>query len=828
MIGRVRFLQGGKAQTIQRLSVLAGVFAFTVLGVYLRYAYARNASPYIDEYTTMWVAQRTVQYGYPVFPTGALYAQGLLFTYLDAAFFYLFGFSEWIARMPSLILSAAYIPLSYWVGKRILSGRAGLLTCALVALDPQSIGWGGRARSYSLLVFLVLLVVYFLYLGVVRDDRPRYRRLALLLFLGAVFAHNEAILLYPAILAITLLWRGWRWLLHWDLLVENIVTAAGMALSFWLYRLMQPVGWSEVGEGRGEVSLSVDIVYAWDRLRPFFLGPDQLPFVGVLTFLFLVGVAYLLMLCWREGPTQLLDPTSREKGLLFLNVLFVLVLLEMLFFVSEARLGARYLFLLGPVFFLIASAVLLRSVEFLSGLLGKRNIAVASWGRRAFLAQLLPTCAILAVSTVSALPASLAAAGRQELQYDVAFRYVREHMREDDKVMTFATSPCVLYLGKCDYIAVEKEFHAYATQRGDYWVEAWAGAPILFTDRALEDSIENSDRIWFVIDQMRFRTRYSTHFIQYVWDHMKLESREDGVLVFLAENLPPAPPVLQESVYYSLGGEAALTGYGLNGDVFKPGDQIRLLLRWEALRHIVQGYSVFVHLVDARNFMWTQHDGAALGGLYPTTHWVVGEVISDERDLALPEDIPPGRYRLEVGMYRPETLERLGVEDDAGNYLGDMIVLAYVQVAEGSVEVSSPRHVVDADLGNKVTLWGYSMETTGVGAGEPVRLVLYWTAEKEMAEDYTVFVHLVDDAGSICGQVDSQPQNGFYPTSYWDVGEVIRDEYEVTVDLETPPGPLKIEVGMYVPATGERLAYLDEGGEVLGDAVVLEEIEVGS
>jgi 4-amino-4-deoxy-L-arabinose transferase-like glycosyltransferase len=815
-----------QAQLGWRVFVLTTVSVFVLLGLWLRYTYASSSSPYIDEYTTMWVAQRTLLHGYPVFPTGALYTQGLLYTYLDAALFYLFGFSEWIARLPSLVLSAGCILLSYWVGKRVFSDRVGLLACALVALDPQSIGWGGRARSYTLFTFLVLLVVYFLYLGVVSQDRATYRRWALLAFLGAVFAHNEAILLYPAIVAVALLWRGWRWFLQRDVLAENIVAIGGMGLSFWLYRLMQPAGWSEVGEGRGEVALSVDAFHAWSRLRPFFLGPDQLPFVGLLTFLFLLGAGYLLVRWWREGPRQLLDPTDRDSGLVFLTVLFILVLLEMVFFVSEGRLGTRYLFMLGPVFFLIASVVFLRSVGFLGDLLARRTMAVPFWSRQSLLAKILLISAILAVTTIFSMPASLAAAHRQELQYDVAFQYVRDHLREQDKVMTFATSPCVLYLGKCDYIAVEKEFHAYATERGDHWVEAWAGAPILFTDDALEKAIEEADRMWFVIDQMRFRTRYSSRFIQYVWDHMDLMMRQDGVFVFRAEPSPYPPPQVEAKSSYVLEEQAALLGYSLNSDVFEPGDVLRLSLRWEGLSHIKTSYSVFVHLMGADGVRWGQSDGAPMKGLLPTTHWVAGERITDVREIILPADTPTGRYRLEVGMYDPESLERLDVIDQSGTVLGDRIVLDYVQVQREPSAAPGPQHRSGANLGDLVTLLGYDLSAAVARPSDPLDVVLYWRADTEVEQDYTVFVHLTDDAGAIWGQSDSQPERGFYPTSYWDVGGVIQDEHEIIVDSGTPPGMYSVEVGMYLLGTGERLAWSDHEGRASGDALVVGVVEV--
>jgi len=806
--------------------VLAAVSLFTVLGLYLRYTYASTSSPYIDEYTTMWVAQRTIQHGYPVFSTGALYAQGLVFTYLDAMFIHLFGFSELMARMPSLILSAAYIPLSYWVGKSIFSEREGLLACALVALDPQSIIWGGRARNYSLLVFLVLLVLYSVYRGVVAQDRPAYRRLALLFFLVAVFSHNEAMLLYPTLVVVGLLWRGWRWFLRWPVLAENLIAVSGMALSLWLYRLMQPAGWSEVGAGLGEVALSVDLGDAWGGYRRFFVGPHQLPFVGLLTILVGMAVGYLLIQCWRKGVRQLLDPAGRDSGLLFLSVVFVLVVLEMVLFVSEGRRSARYLFMLSPLFFLIASAMSVRGLDFLGDVLRRRDTGVVLSARQSLLVRGAVTGATLTLITVLSLPASLAAAHRQELQYDVAFQYVREHMSEGDKVMTFATSACVLYLGRCDYVVVEKDFHAYATQRGDHWVEAWAGAPILFTDEALKEAVEEPDRMWFVIDEVRFRTRYTSHFIQYVWDHMELVARPDRVFVFLAENPPPPELPFQHSTYLNFDDRLALVGHGLSGRAFQPGDQVRLSLRWQGLAPMVHSYSIFVHLVDASNSLWAQNDGAPLAGLYPTIHWVPGEIISDGRALTLPADIPPGRYRLEVGVYQPENLQHLAVLDKAGNYVAHRSTLDYIQVQAERPEPFSPQHLVAARFGDEVTLWGYDLDTASVTDGQAVHLVLYWKAEREMEEDYTVFVHLIDADGRIWGQRDSQPENGFYPTSHWDVGETVKDEYEIPFGPDAVPGVYQIEVGMYVLSTGERLQYVDEAGRIVGSALVLEDVRL--
>ncbi len=177
-------------------------------------------------------------------------------------------------------------------------------------------------------------------------------------------------------------------------------------------------------------------------------------------------------------------------------------------------------------------------------------------------------------------------------------------------------------------------------------------------------------------------------------------------------------------------------------------------------------------------------------------------------------------------MYDPDSLERLTATDKSGTVVGDRIVLDYVQVERESSEAPAPQHQSVANLGDLVTLLGYDLSTAVVGASEPLGVVLYWGADTALEQDYTVFVHLTDDAGEIWGQSDSQPEKGFYPTSYWDVDEVIRDEHEVIVDRGTPPGMYSVEVGMYLLGTGERLPHVDQEGRVMGDALILGVVEV--
>jgi len=103
-----------------------------------------------------------------------------------------------------------------------------------------------------------------------------------------------------------------------------------------------------------------------------------------------------------------------------------------------------------------------------------------------------------------------------------------------------------------------------------------------------------------------------------------------------------------------------------------------------------------------------------------------------------------------------------------------------------------------------------------------VRVTLYWEATAVPAEDYTVFVHLLDGSGSLRGQGDGPPVGGDYATSLWVPGEVIADEHVVTIHADAPPGDYSLAAGLYRLADGVRLPVQDaDGVSQPGDRVVL-------
>ncbi len=108
---------------------------------------------------------------------------------------------------------------------------------------------------------------------------------------------------------------------------------------------------------------------------------------------------------------------------------------------------------------------------------------------------------------------------------------------------------------------------------------------------------------------------------------------------------------------------------------------IRLTLYWQALHIMGYDYTVFLHLVNAEGVTVAQRDAQPeSNGPRPTSTWAAGETVLDEHRLDIPPDTPPGVYRLEMGLYYWETLERLPVRDAEGQIVGDKVVLGEVRV----------------------------------------------------------------------------------------------------------------------------------------------------
>jgi hypothetical protein len=85
-----------------------------------------------------------------------------------------------------------------------------------------------------------------------------------------------------------------------------------------------------------------------------------------------------------------------------------------------------------------------------------------------------------------------------------------------------------------------------------------------------------------------------------------------------------------------------------------------------------------------------------------------------------------------------------------------------------------------------------------------VTVTLTWQAIEPLAEDYTVFLHVLAEGDVKAAQSDTRPCDGECPTNSWQPGDILVDRYELKLSPDVPPGPYQLAVGLYLLDTGER------------------------
>jgi 4-amino-4-deoxy-L-arabinose transferase-like glycosyltransferase len=149
--------------------------------------------------------------------------------------------------------------------------------------------------------------------------------------------------------------------------------------------------------------------------------------------------------------------------------------------------------------------------------------------------------------------------------------------------------------------------------------------------------------------------------------------------------------------------------------------------------------------------------------------------------------------------------------------------------------VPSSARPVDAVYDGEVRLAGYELDSESFSATDDtyhppsgwIHVTLYWQPLAELSEDYVAVVQFIDEAHQVWGGVLERPGTlmRFYPTTAWQVGEVVRDEYDVNLNPNTPAGTYLLQVSLLTSA-GELLPASFEGGQ--GDSVPLGNVRIVS
>jgi hypothetical protein len=251
-------------------------------------------------------------------------------------------------------------------------------------------------------------------------------------------------------------------------------------------------------------------------------------------------------------------------------------------------------------------------------------------------------------------------------------------------------------------------------------------------------------------------------------------------------------------------------------------DEIGVNLYWQCLRAMKESYLVYLKLVNDVYHIWGQADGIPLGGQLPTKWWQEGIVARDPWKIEILPGTPPGVYHIEVILYDAESQQALESTEGGQLLLGPLEIPRRGPPPVNSLDLEQP---VEASLGDNVRLLGYNVES-GFRPGDNIHLTLFWQCLGKMQQDYTVFIHLVDERGNIVAQKDNLPVDGFYSTTKWEPREIVRDQYDLVISPDALPGEHWLELGMYLPESGERLAVTGAKSDPFQGYILLEQVKV--
>jgi hypothetical protein len=116
------------------------------------------------------------------------------------------------------------------------------------------------------------------------------------------------------------------------------------------------------------------------------------------------------------------------------------------------------------------------------------------------------------------------------------------------------------------------------------------------------------------------------------------------------------------------------------------------------------------------------------------------------------------------------------------------------------------------DFGEAITLESIQVFDPAVAAGGVLRLRYVWRARAAVEQQFKVFTHLFAEAG-IVAQHDGQPVGELRPTTTWQAGEAIVDQFAVRLPPDIQPGAYQLRVGLYDIITQARLPVVSADGQ---------------
>lgn len=563
----------------------------------------------------------------------------------------LFDPTEVALRLPSAIAGVGTVVLVYLLGRRLFGRRVGLLAAAFLALSPLGVWYSQEATTYALALFLTSAAWLLLWEAIERPTRRIWWGFGGVTLLALSFHRLLAVLsiIGQLVYVLYVARQGRSTLRHRRLLT-------GLLLATLLASLVGVWFWFDRSGARRQFGTQRDVEDLVNTFTQFSLrvhpgppqpgqGPDRRPWLLAFAGAAAAGLASLVLDLLSSGP-------RKRRAAYLLAFLVAPIGSFFLLYLVTPFYHERYLLCTLPAYLLLL-AVGVAALWRWAARLARSGRALLSLplGTLALAAALIP----LAVSWRQVQDWSLSRRPSRE-QFREATRYLQEHLHPGDLVVVhpgyigdaveyyqgcFPRVPLVLHTVR-DLYTKDYDFRDFGAH--------------------MDDLARGRRRAWLYLAPYHSRTQDPNNWV-YEWFYLNPflhcgERSFNGLELYCisfnqAYREPgfPTPAIPLEAVFSEM---LLLSGADLEPfqRPLQPGDSLPITLYAEALRESLPDLEVVVRLEGQDGRVWAEVARRPLDGGLPTTYWEPGDAFLDFHELSIPEEVPPGVYRLAVA-FRP-------------------------------------------------------------------------------------------------------------------------------------------------------------------------------
>ena len=308
------------------------------------------------------------------------------------------------------------------------------------------------------------------------------------------------------------------------------------------------------------------------------------------------------------------------------------------------------------------------------------------------------------------------------------------------------------------------------------------------------ESLAEEDVRYVILHKTHVGTDRLTHWQRYLLIAPRFE--DEQIAVYITTPLAGRDFTLADELAPGIGFIRIITSIGC----LNPGGVLEVDVGWGSTAAPGRDFQVKLALVSDGDAI-SQVEVFPLSPAWPTREWPANGVAWGYYTLRTHPSLPTGVYTITLALVDPAT----------GATVGQPAVVGQVMVSQSPCLFSIPPDAVgvNALFGDDLRLLGYQLRHDT----DRLTVTLHWRSERRMQTDYKIFVHVFDPATATpVAQDDAMPHRWTYPTTFWSPGEAVMDVIPISLE-GAPAGAYGIAIGIYDPATTERLPVIDGTGQ---------------